>query len=261
MTLRQLVETYIERYVRVERASREQAFRWQLNMICLTVLHYPTGGHAALGDWRVADIVTDTIERFRETRRAEGTGATGTNQYLGALRAVFNWALRVGYVECSPFKRGSEPVVRLSPEAKRSRRLDADTDEEDKLLAACAPHLRAVVECALETGMRRGEILSLQWSQVEGMKLAAQPDGSTTITWAPRAEIVLPWTKTKTRRDRRMPISSRLRSILEMRRFDPAGRPLDADGYVRDRAWTSREGHQARVDDGRAEVSRATGRP
>jgi integrase len=38
------------------------------------------------------------------------------------------------------------------------------------LLAACSPHLRSIVECALETGMRRGEILSLQWRQVEGMQ-------------------------------------------------------------------------------------------
>jgi integrase len=33
-------------------------------------------------------------------------------------------------------------------------------------------------------------------------------------------------------RDRRIPISSRLRHILEMRRFDPAGEPLPLSAYV-----------------------------
>jgi hypothetical protein len=64
-------------------------------------------------------------------------------------------------------------------------------------------------------------------AQTEGIRI----EGSS-ITWAPRPELVLPWRKTKTRRDRRIPISSRLRSILEMRRFDPAGQPLPAEAYV-----------------------------
>ena len=143
-----------------------QAFTWALNTICRTVVPRPTGGRAPIGDWRLMDIVTDTIERFREVRCSQGTGAAGV-------------------------------------------------------------HLRAVIEGALETGMRRGEILSLQWKQVEGLKV----DGST-LTWAARAELVLPWTKTKTRRDRRIPISSRLKGILEMRRLDPAGQPMPADRYV-----------------------------
>ena len=75
--------------------------------------------------------------------------------------------------------------------------------------------------------MRRGEVLSLQWKQVEGLKV----DGST-LTWAPKAELFLPAGKTKTKRDRRIPISSRLKAVLDMRRFDPAGQPLPADGYV-----------------------------
>ena len=99
--------------------------------------------------------------------------------------------------------------------------------EEAKLVAACAPHLRAVVEAALETGMRRGEILSLQWQQVEGMTVEG-----TTVRWAPKAALFLPHQKTKTRKDRRVPISSRLKSILEMRRFDLAGQPLAGDTYV-----------------------------
>lgn len=229
MTLRQLADVYLERYVMLERASREQAFRWALNAICKTEIQRPTGQDGtAIGAWRLADIVTDSIERFREARRAKGTGVIGTNRQLGILRALFNWGIRVGYVEASPFKRGGEAVVRLAHEPKRQRRLNADTDEETKLLAACGPHLRAVVECALETGMRRGEILSLQWSQIEGMKA----EKGKPIAWAARPEIVLPWQKTKTRTDRRIPISDRLRKIVAMRRFDPSGEPMAEDRYV-----------------------------
>ena len=42
----------------------------------------------------------------------------------------------------------------------------------------------------------------------------------------------LPAAKTKTKRDRIVPISTRLKAILEMRRKDPAGRDPPADAYV-----------------------------
>lgn len=227
MTLRMLADVYLERHVQIERATTSQAFTWAMNTICRTPIPRPDGKTAKLGDWRVVDVVTDTIERFREIRRAQGTGPVGVNRNLGSLRALFNWAVRVGYIDQSPFKRGSEPTVRLSAEHSRRRRLDTDANEESRLLEVCGPHLRAIVEAALETGMRRGEILSLQWSQVEGMKVDRKR-----VTWAPRAELVLPWAKTKTRRDRRIPISKRLKSILELRRFDAAGEPMAGHQYA-----------------------------
>ena len=196
-------------------------------MICGTSLPRPTGGGVPFGAWHLTDIVTDTIERYREARRATGTGDGGTNRSVSRLRALYNWAVRVGYVEATPFKRGTEPVIKLARETPRSRRLNADDDEEAHIMAACNPHLRAVMEAALETGLRRGELSSLQWTQVDGLRVRGA-----TLTWAPRADLVLPWPKTKTRRDRRIPISSRLKSILEMRRFDPAGAPLPLDSYV-----------------------------
>ncbi len=230
MTLRQLADAYLERYVQVERPAALEDFRGGLRVICKTLVPKPAGAAAAFGDWRLVDIVTDTVERYREARRAAGAGPGGTNRSLSRLRAVFGWAVRVGYLDATPFKRHGQTVVKLSREIPRGRRLQ--DGEDAALLQACGTHLRAVVETALETGMRQGEILSLQWSQVEGMQLRKETDDTTTIAWAPRAVLVLPPGKTKTQRERRIPVSSRLRLILEMRRFDPAGEPLSLTANV-----------------------------
>jgi integrase len=237
MTLRQLCDLYQQRYVDVQRSTTAGDFKSGLRVICATALPRPTGGTVPFGDWRLTDIVVDTVERYREARRAKGTGVGGTNRSLSRLRAVFGWAIRTGYMDHTPFKRHTETVIKLSRETPRSRRLNADLDEDTKLLAACDPHLRSVVECALATGMRRGEILSLQWREIVGMTVE-EKDGSPTsgccsrVVWAPKAEIVLLATKTKTKRDRRIPISTRLRGILELRRFDPAGQLHELDAYV-----------------------------
>jgi integrase len=42
-----------------------------------------------------------------------------------------------------------------------------DRDEEAKLLSACSPSIKPIIVTALNTGMRRGEILALQWEQVD----------------------------------------------------------------------------------------------
>jgi integrase len=231
MTLRQLAAVYHKRYVDVEHAGTAPEIRSRLNVICGTLLPRPTGGTLPFGEWRLADIVTDTVERYREARHAAGTGLAGTNRSLARLRALYNWGVRTGYVEHTPFKRNGEAVVRLSRETPRSRRLDADRDEEARLLAVCAPHLRAVVEAALATGCRIGELLSLTWQQVVGLTIDTTTP-TPRLTWAPRSEMVLTAAKTKTRRDRRVPISARLKAILEMRALDPTGRPFAADRFV-----------------------------
>lgn len=158
LTVGQLLDTYNKRYVEIERKESLTNVGYQIATIKRTEIERPDGQRQPLGAWRMADVTVDTMDRFKETRGTRGLVAA--NRDLAFLRAAFNWAIRTKHIKETPFKLGTETVVKLAKEHARSRRLNGD--EETLLLAACRPHLRAIVEAALESGMRRGEIVSLQ---------------------------------------------------------------------------------------------------
>jgi integrase len=226
-------------------------------VICRTVITVPTGDERAFGDWLVCDVTSDAIDRLKaaQTDRrtltvedAEGRkrirrvgGSVGANRNLSFLRPAFNWGIKkriLNFLTETPFRYRGVVAVSLHPEADRRRRRRLEGDEAERLLAACdpprrnpktkelmkmkdqpAPRLRPIIEAAIETGCRCGELLSLQWWQVKDL------DGD-------RAYLFLPAAKTKTKRNRIVPVSTRLKTILEMRRQDPAGNALPEDAYV-----------------------------
>src|SRR5580700_10846150 len=106
-----------------------------------------------------------TLRHSGDARKAEGLFACTVNHDLKLLRKMFNWAIRMGYVERAPFKIGTEPAITLEREIPRDRRFQNEEDEQT-LLNVCDPHLRAVVVALLDTACRVGEILSLQWRDV-----------------------------------------------------------------------------------------------
>lgn len=213
LTVAQLLETYRERHLTLTATGEKQ--KSAIGAITRTTLPRPDATIAAFGDWLVVDVTPDTIERLRELRSVSGVrkrtegkkgsnrvgGKTAANRDLQLLRAAWNWGLDTGYVEGTPFKRSGRRTIKLTKERARSRRLQ--TGEEERLLPACGTHLRPVVEAALEAGCRKGELLSLQWQQVQ---------------FEPRPELWLPAGKTKSGKARRVPISTRLQVVLEMRR-------------------------------------------
>ena len=250
LTVAQLLAAYVKEYVTLERPRSLANVKYQVGAIAAEVLELPTGERRPFGDWHVRDVGTGALEKFRAARRSQSIvkstdkdghergrrkgGVPTSNRDLGLLRAAFNWAIRLDYVENTPFKKSTETVVRLLKECSRRRRLEGD--ECERLLKACdplllhprtkaplfvqpPPRLRPIVEAALETGCRRGELLSLQWWQVRDLE-GLHP------------QLNLPASKTKTKRDRVVPISGRLKAILEMRRNDPAGEPHGPQAYV-----------------------------
>jgi len=117
------------------------------------------------------------ITKFREDRLGVVSAGTVLKD-LGLLSAVIN----TGRTEW-----GLENVLRTNPASiiskpraprPRDRRLEAG--ELERLLAAGPspnPWFRAVVLFAIETGMRRGEILSLTWENVHlGKRYVHLPD-------------------------------------------------------------------------------------
>jgi integrase len=223
LTVRQLFDRYEEGHVMKKRP--ESAKRWRLPVaaICRRMLTLPTGTARAFGDWVVVDVTIDAIEQFQELRRPHGVYAM--NRDLELLRAVFNWGTGRGLIDGTPFKRGGVNTITRATERRRSRRLEPG--EAERLLAACprpadpsrdTHPIRALIEAALETGCRRGELLTLQWSQV-------RLDG-------PRPALVLTAAKTKTKTLREVPISTRLRAILEMRRDGADGQPHAPTAFV-----------------------------
>ena len=133
----------------------------------------------------------------REARLPHGT--IGCNRLLARLRHLFNWAIAEGILEQSPFKRGGVTIVKLNMRAEHPRQHRLEPGEEEALLKHAGPHLRALIVAALSTGCRRGELLSLQWSQI-------RRDEHGGARW-----IVLPAAKTKTSETRVIPIGPRLR--------------------------------------------------
>ncbi len=126
------------------------------------------------GKRQLRGITHDDIRAFRAQRLAKPTKAkkqrsvAAVNRELEKLRRLLNIAEREGWILRNPM-RGGDPLISIADERKRERILTRD--EEICLLAACAnryqKHLRPILICALDTGMRRGEIFGLKWSDVD----------------------------------------------------------------------------------------------
>jgi integrase len=83
------------------------------------------------------------------------------NRELACLKTMFNKVVEWGKLEDNPLRA----VKKFKENAARERILSVD--EARRLIENAAPALRPVLIIALHTGMRRNEILSLKWSNVD----------------------------------------------------------------------------------------------
>jgi len=132
---------------------------------------------SALAGLKMSAVTSPAVAAWRDRRLKEVSGAT-VNREIDVLSAVLNHARR----EWGIHVENPVPYVKRPEKARaRDRRLSAE--EEKYLMAALSegerqpdgtfgkgarnPWLLPLVQLALETAMRRGELLSLQWENVD----------------------------------------------------------------------------------------------
>lgn len=124
-----------------------------------------------LGPKTLADITPPLLAEYRDKLASghpgtEARGPATVNRYLAALSHCLTVAVKeYQWLPDNPLRKVSKP-----PEPRGRVRFLAD-DERARLLAECQassnPFLFPVVVLALSTGMRQGEIMTLEWNDVD----------------------------------------------------------------------------------------------
>jgi integrase len=140
----ELVSMYLELHAKPNKKS------WRSDEDTTKLLKKYFGGR------RLSEITPLLIERFKMERAKIVSPAT-VNRALACLKCMFNKAIQWGKAANNPVKN----VKLFKENNKRIRYLEKE--EIIKLLANCNRYLRSIVVVALNTGMRKGEILNLKW--------------------------------------------------------------------------------------------------
>jgi integrase len=113
-----------------------------------------------LGELQLREITGDVIWRITQDELKRGNQPATVNRYLAILRNLLRIARdEWQWIEVSP------KIRLLSGENERDRWLTRE--EADRLIAAAASHLKALIRFALATGCRAREITGLEWNRVD----------------------------------------------------------------------------------------------
>ena len=109
---------------------------------------------------RLSTITTMDIEKFK-IERSKNVSPASVNRALACLKCMFNKTIGWGKTDENPASK----VKLFKENNKRIRYLEQE--EMIKLLANCKGNLKTLVILALNTGMRKGEMLGLKWNDID----------------------------------------------------------------------------------------------
>lgn len=116
----------------------------------------------AFGNLRLTAIEGAKIDRFKDKMRKDGFSIRTLNAALTALVTILNFAVDRKYIDSRPrirrLKRAEQPP-KFFTEEERGRLLEA--------AKASDPEAYAVILTLYVTGMRIGQLLGLQWADVD----------------------------------------------------------------------------------------------
>ncbi len=129
---------------------------WRDDQCCVGILD------KYFGKAFLQEIGPHEIETFKSDRLKIGNSPARVNRYLALLKKMFNLAIDWGFTCENPVRK-----VRFFSERDNLKERILTPDEESRLLEHSAEHLKPIILAALNTGMRRGEILGLRCEQVD----------------------------------------------------------------------------------------------
>lgn len=225
------IENEMDRGVFVSRAEAERTTLQEcLERYAREVTVNKKGNQPELGRIRIllqqplascmmANVRSVDIAGFRDMLLRTGRKPATVVRYLALLSHLFNTARREWGMEsvANPVELVKKPSVRNS----RNRRLEEG--EEERLLEACRNQgntwLESLVILAIETAMRKSELLGMRWEHVNFKKRG----------------IHLPMTKNGESRD--VPLSSRATKVLKSLPRSFSGQVLCTSDYATRKAF------------------------
>jgi integrase len=111
---------------------------------------------------RLSHISPRMIEYFKNSRIDNNeVSPTTVNRDLACLKRMYNLAIKWGFLE-------NNPVCKVDFFKENSCRMRYLGEEEiDLLLSVCPLYLRDIVEFDINTGLRKGELFSLKWNDID----------------------------------------------------------------------------------------------
>jgi len=158
ITFAELSEIYIE-YARANKKS------WKRDVVSLnSLLRF-------FSNMKLNQITPYHIEKYKLKRRSSVSPAT-VNRDLACMKHMFSLAIKWG-------KTAKNPVKEVKLFKVNNKRLRFLIEEEvQRLIECCSDELKTIVVTAVYTGMRRGEILNLRWSDIDFRKRLIMIDDS-----------------------------------------------------------------------------------
>lgn len=183
---------------------------------------------ADLGKKKLVDITPWVVEKWRAARLKSGIAPATINRDLSALKAALSKAVEWSLLESHPLaklkpsKVDHSPKVRFLDEAEEQRLRKALDAREERIRAereranawraarghdllpdlravAYVDHLKPMVLLAMNTGMRRGELLNLTWENVD----------------QPRALVTVVAATAKSGKTRHIPLNAEALAVLK----------------------------------------------
>jgi len=149
-----LFEEFSQQYLAYSKANKAESTYQRRDRFNISQLNSVFSGKYLF------EITPRMIEEYKATRLEKVAPAT-VNRELACLKHMYTKAIEWDYIKANPVK-----MVKLLKEPPGRMRY-LKPEEVKKLLEACHGYLRSIVITALNTGMRRGEILTLRWIDVD----------------------------------------------------------------------------------------------